>query len=65
MNAIFARDMYAAQGFRPTAADRADLTACADRIREIIGSDARQSISVPVKDPATMTTIGHLTFQNL
>ena len=66
MDAIIARDMYAAQGYTLTADDRADLKSCADRIRAITGETGPQSITVPVRDAyAPTVTIGHITFNNL
>lgn len=63
---IFARDMLTAQAFTLTAAQRADLVARADRFRQISGTTAKTSITVPVYDVyAQAHQIGTLTFTNL
>lgn len=47
---VTARDMYAAQGFKLDAENRAILVAKADRYREIEGETGPTEIRVPVVD---------------
>lgn len=63
MIAIIAKDMYAAQGYRLTADDRADLQACADKIRAITGETGPQMINVPVRDIYGGVIIGYMGYQ--
>jgi hypothetical protein len=47
---VTARDMYAAQGFKLDAENRAILVAKADRYRSITGETGKTDIHVPVVD---------------
>lgn len=50
MITVTARDMYAAQGFKLDAENRAALTAKADKYRRITGETGKTKIIVPVID---------------
>lgn len=62
MEAIFAPSVLVAQGYVLTAADRAELVARANLVREITGSTAKTNINVPVCDVYTHAKIGYLTY---
>lgn len=58
---VTARDMYAAQGFKLDAENRAILVAKADRYRAITGETGPTDINVPVID-LHGALIGHLRY---
>lgn len=60
---VYARDMYAAQGFTLSTEQRAQLVAGADKFREITGTTAKTSMSVDVLDVYTHQLIGRLTYR--
>ena len=65
---VYARDMYAAQGFELTADQRAALVRRAKLFRQIITvnggtAPAEVTINVPVRDPQTYALIGQLTYR--
>lgn len=64
---VYARDMYAAQGFELSDAERASLVRRAKLFRQIItvnGGTAPEvvTINVPVKHPTTYELVGQLTY---
>lgn len=65
---VYARDMYAAQGFTLNAEQRAALVRRAKLFRQIITvnggiAPAIVTINVPVKHPQTFELVGQLTYQ--
>lgn len=59
---IYSTSVLTAQGAKLTAGQRAALTTQADELRGLLNLTEKMSIGVPVVDPHTGATIGHLTY---
>jgi hypothetical protein len=59
---IYAPSVLSAQGWRPTAADRAAITARADWMRELTGRTDRFPVTIMIKDTYGGANIGTVTF---